>query len=105
MTAFTTAYPGTVKSIQHGSISITTRDNSTNTATITSVSTAKTVLYYLGSTQSNVAESFPDNTVGVGLYFGRLTLTNATTITLTRTGSGGGGNNNITVGFIALEYN
>ena len=66
-----------IKSVQRGTITINAGAAS-NTATVTAVDTAKSVLSLLGWTASaNVSTSGP----------GRLALTNATTITATRSGS------------------
>lgn len=67
MTAFSSAYPGTIKSIQRGIIDMNTSTSAT--ATITAVVTAKTELRYLGIAH------------GDGLAGARISLTNSTTIT------------------------
>lgn len=78
-----------IKSIQYGTIALAAVTS--NTATITSVNTAKSVLIHLGAqVDSTVA-----NTMGV-----RLALTNATTITATRSN----GTGDATVGFCVVEY-
>lgn len=71
-----------IKSIQYGSITIT-GTNTTNTATISSVNTSKTVLHFLGFYSAAKDEVMTAQSI---------TLTDATTITATRgtpTGAGG----------------
>lgn len=81
-----------VRSIQHGSIAIS-NGASSNTATITAVTTAKTQLTLLGARYGGTVTAFTD--AGVAL-----TLTNSTTITAERNGTTG----TITVRFCATEF-
>ena len=62
-----------IKSIQRGSITLT---SNSETATIASVDTSKTELRFLGNTLTNVS----DNT-----HVARIQLTNSTSITASRT--------------------
>lgn len=75
--------PGVARSIQSGLITIGT--GTTNTATVTSVNTAKAWMIWTG----NRANATSDDS---GLSY--LTLTNSTTITATRGGTTGGGFSN-----------
>lgn len=72
MSGIVSTVPGGIKSIQRGTISVTATPGYTgsNTATITSVDTAKATIEYLGASGN-------DNN-GV---FGRCVLTNSTTVT------------------------
>ena len=79
-----------IKSIQRGTIAITSA--SSNTATITSVDTAKTELRLLG---------YSVNNTGTQQHVPRITLTNATTVTATRDTSAG---DTTTVSFELTEY-
>ena len=69
---------GIIKSIQRGTINLTSA--SSGTATISSVTTSKAVLYFLGYDSNN--DYIPDAAV-------RLSLTNSTTITANKNGSTG----------------
>lgn len=85
-----------VKSVQTGTIAFTDGGALTNTATITGVTTAKTLLFHTGQgvtggTTSGGATSSIET---------RLDLTNATTVTATRNTVAGTG---ATVGFTAVE--
>ena len=71
--------PGVIRSVQGGTITLA--GVASNTATITSVNTAKSYVAYLGMS-TNVAE---DQTLP------RVVLTNATTVTATRAVAGAGG--------------
>lgn len=82
-----------IRSIQHGSIAIS-NGASSNTATITAVTTAKTQLAFLGVRHGGTVTAFTD--AGV-----TLTLTNSTTITAERTGTTGLS----TVRYCATEFN
>lgn len=82
-----------VKSIQRGTISL--NGVLSNTATITSVDLANSVLLFLGASSNNAGDNIPD-------YAPRLALTNATTITATKFSLGGGGNT--VVSYEVLEY-
>lgn len=79
-----------VKSVQTGSMTVASGTTS-NTATITSVNTAKAVVLYGGYSQVSTA----------GTYGGTLVLTNATTLTGTIQASDGA---NHIVTFTVLEY-
>lgn len=78
-----------IKSIQYGTISVTGA-GTTNTATVTAVNTAKSVLSNLGSTENVASETL------------RLALTNSTTITATRDSAASAGTS--TVSFCLTEY-
>ena len=69
-----------INSIQRGII--TTSSNNTNTATISSVNTSKTMVNHLGGTTFVASSQTNDMT--------RLTLTNSTTVTLIRSSTSGG---------------
>jgi hypothetical protein len=71
--------PSKIKSIQRGTISITSSSSSA-TATISAVNTAKTELRHLGGTQ--VASS--SEVVNPSAFGPRISLTNSTTVTATR---------------------
>lgn len=71
-------FRGGIKSIQRGTITITT-NNTSATATISAVNTAKTELRYLGGGNYDIAP---------GAVFGRIVLTNSTTITASPSSSG-----------------
>jgi len=88
--AITKSIPTVIKSIQRGTIQI---DNTatTNTATISSVDTTRSMISFLGH-QSN------DTTITSS--HGSFTLTNATTVTLTRMGSA----NSIISSYEVIEY-
>lgn len=90
MSNLTQFLPGSIKSIQRGTITIANSSTS-NTATITSVDTAKSILFLLGaeSTETSVANTNV-----------RLALTNATTVTMSRGGSTG----SVTGGYQVVEY-
>lgn len=82
--------PGVIKSIQRGTIAITT-GNTSNTATVSAVTTAKALVFHLGGEGDASATNHA---------LVRLALTDATTITATRNGS----SNGITVGYQLVEY-
>lgn len=84
--------PTVIKSIQRGSIVMTGAGS--NTATITSVSTANSLLVYLGCSGSDASTSI--TTTG----YGALTFTNATTITANRQN----GTGNLTVSYEVIEF-
>lgn len=88
MSLFTQFAPNSIKLIQRGVINITA-GNSSNTATITSVDTTKSLLTYLGGNAGTAADAAA-----------RIDLTNATTITANRTGSTGFGS----YGYEIVEY-
>ena len=90
MSDMTQFLPGAIKSIQRGTIVIAAASAS-NTATITSVNTAKALITMLGaeSTDTSVANTMT-----------RLALTNATTVTASRGGTTG----SVTVGYQVVEY-
>lgn len=72
-------YPGVIKSLQRGAITVTTA--TTNTATINPVNTLKTQVIY-GGHDTNSTATAVDNEQGA-----LLTLTNATTLTATQANS------------------
>lgn len=84
-------WPHLIKSIQSGNIAITV---TTNTATITSVNTAATALYHSGCIYSGASTS------SEGAVFGRMSLTNATTVTADRGFNDG---TTLTCGYVAVE--
>ena len=81
---------GIIKSIQRGTISIS--GATSNTATISSVDTTKSVLRHLG--QSTSSSSYTDRALA------RIYLTNGTTITADR----GSSTNSTTVSYEVVEY-
>jgi len=84
---------GRIKSIQRGTISLV-NTATTNTATITNVDAAKSILALLGT-------SCPFTGSG-GYFHARLELTNATTITATR--EVGASGTTLNVSFQVVEY-
>lgn len=90
MSDLTQFLPGAIKSIQRGTITIAGSSTS-NTATITSVNTAKSIISLLGtaSTETSTAN-----------VLAHVALTNATTVTATRGGSTG----SLVVGYQVVEY-
>lgn len=82
---------GLVKSVQRGTVS-TGAGSATGTATITAVDTARATVDFLGWS-GNVANS-PEN------YFGRVSLTNGTTVTLDRSGT----SLTLTAGYQVVEW-
>lgn len=84
---------GGIKSIQRGTVSVSTAAGSgTGTATITSVNTSKSVVSFLGFTPGSGFS---------GVYYGRVELTNATTVTATATGSASA---TVSVGYEVVEF-
>ncbi len=81
--------PGVVRSVQSGLMI----GNSNQTATITSVNTAKSLVLSLGLEGDSGGRD--------DAFYGRLTLTNATTVTLTRGVSNGSG---MQAGYLVLEF-
>jgi len=75
------ALPSLIKRIQHFSITIANTATS-NTATITSVDTTNSLIFFNGSFTDNASYQNED-------AFARVALTNATTVTATRTGADG----------------
>jgi len=71
---------GGIKSIQRGTISMSSGGSTSGTATITSVDTTKTELRYLGANNDAVADT---------TALSRVVLTNATTITANRSSNSG----------------
>lgn len=72
-------FPGIIKSVQAGTIAITS-GNTSNTDTITSVDTSKSMLIHLGTSTTGGFTAMDD----IEHILTRITLTNATTITATR---------------------
>jgi hypothetical protein len=96
MSTLTQFSGGGIKSIQRGTISITS-PNTTATATVTSVNTAKSLLTYLGQT------GYYGGTGVDGISNVRIALTNSTTITATTfTIPNAGG---LAVSYELVEYN
>lgn len=84
---------GGIKSIQRGTIVVALSAGAgSNTATITSVTTSKSVVQLLGVT--------PDSQFSA-LAWGRVTLTNSTTVTANAAGAS---DRNITIGYQVVEY-
>ena len=79
---------GGVKSVQRGTISISSATSATQT--ITAVDPLKTMINHLGETMSQ------DST----LYLARLSLTNSTTVTATRTTT----TSSTTVSYEVIEF-
>ena len=90
MTLATALFGAGVKSVQTGTILMS--GVTSNTATISSVNTAKSVVLFGGWTT--------DNTSGSLLFAPYLTLTNATTVTATRSTI----SNTTTVSYTVLEF-
>lgn len=90
MSVFTQFAPNSIKSIQRGTISIT-GGNGSNTATITSVDTTKSLISFLGATAYSGAAADGQ---------GRVELTDATTVTASRTNT----NNSAVFGYQVVEY-
>lgn len=76
-----------IKSIQRGTISLSTSQNS-NTATISAVTTAKTMLNFLGVSVGSEHYGQADYAL-TGHQFCYLVLTNTTTVTATRAENNG----------------
>jgi hypothetical protein len=86
--------PSIIRSIQRGTIAISSGASS-NTATITAVTTANTMLLYNGNSSDDASGDNPSRAQA------RITLTNSTTITATR----GATTNNIpAVNYSAVEF-
>ena len=90
MTLATALFGAGVKSVQTGTILMI--GVTSNTATISSVNTAKSVVLFGGWTT--------DNTSGTLTFAPYLTLTNATTVTATRSNT----SNTTTVSYTVLEF-
>ena len=82
-----------IKSIQQGAITLA--GVASNTATITSVDTSKTVLIPLGAHHAGNTISLPTDRLV------KLALTSATVVTAARQGTTG----TITVNFVVVEFN
>lgn len=78
-----------IKSIQYGTITLA--GVASNTATITTVSTTKSVLHFLGNTATSTSGE---------TFMTKLSLTNATTITADRTNASA----TSVIGFCIAEY-
>lgn len=83
-------WPGVLKSVQRGTITITNGNNA-NTAAITAVNTAKSSITFLGQKSSGTA---------VVDYRARLGLSSSTIVTATRVGT----TDDITVGYQVVEW-
>lgn len=77
MSTLSQFFGGSIKSIQRGTITLTSAASAT--ATITSVDTSKSELRFLGETMNAAA-----STSALATNMARLALTNSTTITATR---------------------
>ena len=102
-------YGSAIKSIQRGMIQLSSSERS-KTATISSVSTSKTMLNFLGAMGSGAYTCFWDSQYGedyrhavanTGHHFVTLQLTSSTQITVTRAESNG---RNATVSYEVIEY-
>ncbi len=102
-------YGSAIKSIQRGTIQLSTSETS-KTATISSVSTGKTMLNFLGAHAASSYYTFWETISGdycrhaaakTGHHFVTLQLTSSTQITVTRAESN---NTNITVSYEVIEY-
>lgn len=78
-----------ISSVQYGSVTVT-NGNTTGTATISAVDTAKAIVFFLG-----------DNPAVDATRSARITLTNATTVTATK----GNSSDSVVANFCVLEYN
>lgn len=85
--------PGVIKSMQIGSATMTAATS--NTATITSVTTGNSAVVYNGTTFSSIANDFSHN------VFCKNVLTDSTTVTVSRQGNTG----TVTVYFTVVEFN
>ncbi len=79
---YVTANPSIIKSKQTGVITIASTGTS-GTATITAVDTTKAEVSLLGNSNDE-NQTFATSANNIGVFFGRLALTNATTLTFTR---------------------
>lgn len=89
--------PGVVRSVQYGTVSLAT--GVSNTASITSVNTSKSIISYLGQTTNDFNSGSYWNTQYNSC---RAVLTNATTVTATRRSDAGFGGP--TVYFVVVEF-
>jgi hypothetical protein len=96
MTLATALYGVGIKSIQAGTITIA-HATASNTATISSVNTAKSFVIHNGVTTINN----PGSGYTVDDWSFRVALTNATTVTATR----GGSDQQIILAYTVVEYN
>lgn len=93
MSALSQFSGGGIRSIQRGTITVTLASGAgSGTATISSVNTSRSTVELLGVT--------PDSQFSA-LAWGRVTLTNSTTVTAN---AAGGSDRNITVGYQVVEY-
>ncbi len=83
-------WPGIIRSVQRGTIVIA-NGTASNTATITTVNTTKSIVTFLGTTFTAIAAV--DERA-------RLTLTNSTTVTANRVGT----TDTVTIGYQVVEY-
>jgi hypothetical protein len=83
-------WPGVIKQVQRGTITMTTASSAT--ATIDGVTMAKALVEALGFSQTNID--------GASVILSRLTLTNSTTVTANRTT----GTGNVTIGYQVVEF-
>lgn len=90
-------YPGIIKSIQSGTITIPSA-STTHTATISAVNTGKTLISFLGLSPTPGSGG---NVVTQSSNLASLTLTNSTTITATRTASSA----STIVSYQVIEFN
>jgi hypothetical protein len=95
MTLATAVYGVGIKSIQAGTITINSNTTS-NTATISSVSTAKSFVLYGGNSGGDSSGGGNPSSDA-----GHVVLTNATTVTATRLGVG----NNMILAYTVVEFN
>ena len=85
---------GSIKSVQRGTIVVTLSSGAgSNTASIASVTTSKSIIECLGVTPDSAYSS---------TAWGRLVLTNGTTVTANAVG---GSDRTITIGYQVIEFN
>ena len=90
-----------VKSVQRGTLVLSSSQTS-NTATISAVNMAKTMLNFLGASAGSSAETAPTNRYAqTSHHFVRLTLTDSTTVTATRVSHH---DREATVSYEVIEY-
>jgi hypothetical protein len=80
-----------VTSVQRGTVTL---DDATDTATITAVDTARSVVHFLGTLSNSTAGQRPERA------FTHVVLTNATTVTVTR----GDNSGQVIVSYAVVEY-
>lgn len=86
---------GTTNSVQQGTITVAGISTTTNTATISSVNTSYSAVFYQGV--SGAGTSGAENN-----YLTNVELTNSTTVTATRSNSSTG--NDVVLGYVVVEF-